>query len=157
VGSVGSVQIIGVGDGRSGHTTVGLDEGKGVQGEDDGITILVSGLNGDLEVLVGGQGGIGSGQDIDGERSIFDLRSFEGDVDFDGSGLVRSVGNSVGPVAVVFDIGADIGFFGTSDLDNERIATIDSGVAFVINGMDGELCGLVILDLTVFDTFSGGI
>jgi len=51
----------------------------------------------------------------------------------------------------------DVGFLGSSDFDDERIATIASGVAFVVNSVDGELGGLVVLDFTVLDSFSGGI
>jgi len=52
-GSVGSVPIINDVDGWIGHSTVCLLDRKGIEGKEDGVTMLISGLDGDGKVLVG--------------------------------------------------------------------------------------------------------
>jgi len=152
---VGTVEVVLCGD--HGGGAVGLMDGEGVKGKDDGVAILVSGLDDNGEVLVVGQRGIGSGQDTEGVGGIFDGLSFEVDFNLDGASLVGRVADGVGTIVVVDDFVGNVGFLGTSDLDDERIATITSGVAFVINGVDGELSGFVVEDLSVSDTITGGI
>jgi len=156
-GSVGTVEVVLRRDGGLRYTTICLVDSQGVEGKNYGLAMLVSGLDGNSEVLVIGFCGIGSRQDTNGERSILDSLSFQGDLNLDGSGLVRSVGDSVGTIVVVDDVGVDVWLFGTSNLDDEGISSINAGFAFVIYGMDGELGGFVIKHLSVSDTVASGI
>jgi len=152
-GQVSSVLVITSGD--SGGVVAGSDN-EWSASERDWVTMFVSGLHDKFEALVIGGSGVDTWQDLDVEGGIFDVLTFEGDVDGDWTGILRSVIDSVSAVAVVGDFARDL-FVWTADLDDERIATIASWFAFVINGVDDELSGLVIDNCAVGDTITCGI
>jgi len=154
---VGSVQVIVGGDCYWGLTNGLIVHSEGIEGQDDNVSVLVARLDNDGEVLIGASGGIGSRQDTNGEGSIFDLASFQRDFNLDGSGLVGSVRDCVSTIAIIDNISVNVRLLGSSDLDDKRIASVDSWIAFMVNGMDGELGGFVVLDFAIFNTFSVGI
>jgi len=86
---------------------------------------------------------------------ILDGLIVEGGVDVVVTGLGGVVFNGVGTIVVVCDLGLQL--FGTSDLDLERIATIISGLAIGIDGVDGEDGGLECLSSFETRTLGPGV
>jgi len=136
-GQVSSVLVITSRD--SGGIIAGSDDECSAS-ERDWVTMFVSGLDDEFEALVIGGADVDTRQDFNVEGGVFDILTFEGDIDGDWTG----------------DFAWDL-FVWTTDLDDERIATIASWFAFVINGVDNELSGLVINDCTVGNTITCGI
>jgi len=112
-----------------------------------GVAIGIDGMDGEFAWLVideaveGGTLGpgvssIGGRFDVHLLGGILDGLIVEGGVDMVVSGLGGVVLYGVGTVLVVGDLGGQ--FLGASNLDLERIATIVSGFAIGIDGMDGE-------------------
>jgi hypothetical protein len=107
------------------------------------VTVLVASLDGEGEVLEASVFGVSAGFDFEMERSIFNVLSLERDMDIDRSRLVSSIGDCVGSVFVINNVGVDR-LVGAHDLHHERISSIFSGITIVINSVDGELSWLVV-------------
>jgi len=152
-GQVSSVLVITSRD--SGGIIAGSDDECSAS-ERDWVTMFVSGLDDEFEALVIGGADVDTRQDFEVEGGVFDILTFEGDIDGDWTGILSGVIDSVSAVAIVGDFARDL-FVWTTDLDDERIATIASWFAFVINSVDDELSGLVIDNCAVGDTITCGI
>jgi len=142
-GEVSGVRAVAVilsvdGDG----SVAGLDE-ELVATEVFIVTVLVASLDGESEVLEAGVFGIGSGFDIEMERSVFDVFALESDMDIERSGLVCRVGTCVGAVPVILDVRVNL-LVGAHNLHHERISSVVSGIPIVIDRVDGELRWLVV-------------
>jgi len=148
------VALVGEGEGsrvRSVAVVLSFDGDRTVRGLDEEfiaaeifiVTVLVSSLDSESEVLEAGVFGVSAGFDIEMERSIFNVFAFERDVDIDRSGLVCGVGDFVCAVVIINNMSVDR-LVGAVDFDHERISSVFSGITIIINSMDGELSGLVI-------------
>ena len=104
---------------------------------------LVVGLDGEGEDAEAGVGGIGTFLALNLPGGVLDGLALEVHRDVVGSGLGGVELDIVGAVVVVLDVGVDVAM-GAMDLDVEVIATVSSGLALGIDGVDGELAGLVI-------------
>jgi len=89
--------------------------------------VLVAGLNGDGELLVVSPGMVNSGKNVDVEGGVLDVLALEGNLDGEGSGLLRGVIDGVGTITIVSDMGLDL-LLGSTDLHDEGITTIVSGI-----------------------------
>ena len=104
---------------------------------------LVVGLDGEGEDAEAGVGGICTFLALNLPGGVLDGLALEVHRDVVGSGLGRVELDIVGAVVVVLDVGVDVAM-GAVDLHVEVIATVSSGLALGIDGVDGELAGLVI-------------
>jgi len=104
---------------------------------------LIERLDGEGEYSETRVGSIGTFLALDLPGRILDVFALEIDSDVIRSRFGRVKFDIVGAVVVVLDVGVD-GAAGALDLDFKVITTIGSGVAFGIDGMNGECARLVI-------------
>jgi len=104
---------------------------------------LVVGLDGEGEDAEARVAGIGTFLALYLPGGVLDGLTLEVDGNVVWSGFSGIEFDIVGTISVVLDVGVDV-TLGTLDLDLKVITSVSPGLAFGIDGVDGELAGLVI-------------